>query len=91
MGARPSQEAKCLTGGHLAMSVPISDKIVKAREVLKPSTATKLTPVRRIISASTLKLGLFLPFLRRLRLDTAGTECVLSQRGFMAAISSKRP
>ena len=46
-GASPSQEAKCLTSGHLDISVPISDRMVWAREALRPVTVVRSTPTRR--------------------------------------------
>src|SRR5215831_16439320 len=40
-GARPSQEQKCLSSSHLLISVPISARMVCAREALMPWTATR--------------------------------------------------
>ena len=49
LGARPSQEQQCVSSGHVRMSVPISAKMVCARESLMPCTATRSTPVMRRI------------------------------------------
>src|SRR5512145_2286471 len=80
-GASPNHDAKCLTVGHLLISVPISDRIVWTKAALRPSTIVRSTPVSRIAAVWTSTAGECR--CRRLGLE-GGTGSAGIQRGFIA-------